>query len=50
MAQQVNSPTSICEEAGFTPALAQWVKDPALLQVQHRMQMQLGSCIVVAVT
>ena len=32
MAQQVKNPTSIHENAGLTPDLAQWVKDLALLQ------------------
>ena len=32
MAQQVKNPTSLHEEVSWIPGLAQWVKDPVLLQ------------------
>ena len=31
MAQQVKNPTSNHEDAGLSPGLTQWVKDPVLL-------------------
>ena len=32
VAQQFKNPTSIYEDVGLIPGLAQWVKDPVLLQ------------------
>ena len=32
MARQVKNLTSVCEDAGSVPGLAQWVKDLVLLQ------------------
>ena len=37
MTQQVRNPTSIHEDTGLIPALAQWIKDPVLLQTAAHM-------------
>ena len=41
VAQHVRNPTSIHEGVGLIPSLAQWIKDPALPQLQHRSQTRM---------
>ena len=40
---------SICEDVGLIPSPVWWIKDVALLQVEPRRQMQLGSGVAMAV-
>lgn len=39
--QQVNDPIYLCGGTGLIPGPGQWIKDPALLQVWSKSQLQL---------
>ena len=48
-AQQVKNPTSVHEEVGSIPGVAQWLRGAVLLQAETQSQMWLGSGVVTLV-
>jgi len=42
VAQWVDDSACLCGGVGLIPGPVQWVKDPAMLQLQHRSQLWFG--------